>query len=119
VAAVLRTDVLAIAPELSTLTDQAWVDILAYVNATSASAFDDITAHRLARIFLAAHLGTASKRAASGAVGPVIAEAVGGLRRSYANSAASTDTSSLSQTMYGNQYLAILKSSGTAGPFLV
>jgi hypothetical protein len=120
VAAILRVHVLAIAPELSTLSDQAWVDILAYVNEMSAVAFDgDVSAYRMARLFMAAHIGTTSRRAATGAVGPVLMEAAGGLRRTYGEASATTDTGSLSQTMYGTQYLAILRSSGAAGPFLI
>ena len=117
---ILKPDVLAIAPELSTIADGAWVEILAYVNEIPLSAFDDsVPTHRLARIFLAAHIGTVSKRAVTGAVGPVTAESAGGLRRSYGAVATSTDTSNLSSSMYGTQYMTILNASYARGPFLV
>ena len=118
--AILRTDVLAIAPELTTLSDQGWVDILAFANAMSSVGFDnDPTSYRLAKIFLCAHYATISQRAISGAAGPVVREAAGGLQRSYGQATTNSGTSDLGQTMYGQQYLSILRTSAPHGPFLV
>ncbi len=122
---ILRVHVLAFAPELTTISDQAWADILTYVNTMSDVAFDgDTWMYRMARIFLAAHIGTVTSRAANGGIvgviGSVVMEAAGGLRRSYgAATSSTTDSSTLGQTSYGIQYMVLLRSSGAAGPFLV
>ncbi len=116
---ILKSDVIAMAPELTTLTDQAWVDILAYVNGMSEDGIDDSVTLRLAKILLAAHFGTMSKRAFTGAAGPVTGESAGGLRRSYGLVALSSADAALGQTMYGMQYLGILRSSNAHGPFLI
>lgn len=116
---IVKSDVLAIAPELVSVHDDAWVDILNYVNNMSIKAIRDPYTFRLARIFLAAHYGTVSKRAYTGAAGPVVSEAAGGLRRAYGLVALSSADAALGQTMYGMQYLGLLRSSNAAGPFLV
>ena len=117
---IYRSDVLAMAPELTTVTDQAWVDILAFANAMSSVGFDDDpTGYRLAKIFLCAHYGTVSKRAMTGATGPVVREAAGGLQRSYGQSASNASTSDLGTTMYGQQYLGLLRATAPHGPFLI
>lgn len=107
---ILKVDVLAIAPQLSTLTDAAWFTILAFVNTFNGPRCDPAL-KRLALIFLAAHLGTlvgSSGTGATGATGAVISESAGGLKRTYAQVASSTGNSSLSQTAYGLQYLSII-----------
>lgn len=117
---VTKTDVLAIAPELTTISDEAWADILAYVNTMSPKGIcNDAATFRLARILLAAHYGTISKRAFTGAAGPVVSEAAGGLRRAYGLVALSSADAALGQTMYGMQYLGILRSSCAHGPLLI
>ncbi len=123
---IYKFDVLAMAPELTTLTELAWVDILAFANAMSPVGFDnDPSAYRFAKILLCAHYGTVSRRASSsgssGTSGPVIREAAGGLQRSYAPTGASSSasTSNFTQTMYGQQYLSLLQMCAPHGPFLV
>ena len=82
-------DVTAIAPELagSALTTAAQDAILAFVN--EAFVTGDATMGegqlRLARINLAAHVATLEKRRGSGAAGPMIAESMGQVSRTYAN----------------------------------
>lgn len=118
---ILKADVLAIAPQLSTLSDAAWFTILAFIN-TFEGLDCDPAMKRMALIFLAAHFGTMSgSTASSGATGPVLSESAGGLKRTYAQASSSSASSSdLGQTPYGIQYLAILKMSPcVAGPFLL
>lgn len=115
---IVKTDVLAIAPELSTVVDAAWTDILAYVNQVVLTECDSDIDRRLARIFLAAHLGTVSKRGVTGAAGPLTSESAGGVKRSYAPPS-STDVSSMSSTRYGLQYIDILGASLVHGPMVV
>lgn len=117
---IIKADVLAIAPELSTLTDQAWVDLLAYANEFDFTSLDTEQTVRMARIFLCAHFGAKTRRAATGIVGPVISEAAGGVRRAYGFSGATSVTSGdFGSTPYGITLLSILNMSGAHGPFLV
>lgn len=112
-------DVLAIAPELSTLSTQAQDDILAHVNfALDPKVFGGVNhpKYRLARIYLAAHLGSTSRSGAQGASGPVTSESVGSISRSYGFSQAST--TGLSGTAYGRQYDELLMSSVARVPLV-
>lgn len=118
--AINKADVLSIAPELSTLSDQAWADLLEYVNEFDFTTLDTVQTVRMARIFLAAHWGTGVKRAPKGAAGPVTGEAAGGVRRTYGLVAtAGGGLGALGSTMYGQTLLSILSMSGAHGPFLV
>lgn len=117
---ITKSDVLAMAPELVSVSDEAWVDILAYVNTMSPKGVcNDPATYRLARILLAAHYGTISKNAFTGAAGPVVAEAAGGLRRAYGLVALSSADAALGTTMYGMQYMGLLRMSCAHGPILV
>lgn len=116
---ILKTDVLALAPQLSTLPDAAWVVILAFVNTFG---FDgDPTLKKLALSLFGAHLGTISgSTGASGATGPVISESAGGLKRTYAQATSTAATADLNRTTYGQQFLALLKfSPWSRGPILL
>lgn len=119
---ILKADVLAIAPQLSSLSDAAWFTILAFVNTFQLPTVNK-PLRRLALIFLAAHLGTvagAGGMGASGATGPVISESAGGLKRTYAQATVTSSNSDLGATSYGIQYMAILKMSPEVrGPFLI
>ena len=115
---IIKTDVLAIASGLSTLEDQAWLDLLTYVNEFDFTTLDSDQTVRMARILLAAHLGMSIKKAPVGAVGPVISEAAGGVRRAYGFSSSSS-TEGLEASMYGQTLKTILMSSGAHGPFVV
>lgn len=127
-AAITWGDVLAIAPSLTTITETARADIVGHVNEmVAASEFggEDSYTYRLARMQLAAHLGTLIKRGSAGggsaATGAVVSESVGGISRSYAQSAASDDssTSGLSSTPYGLAYLELLGASPASCGFVV
>lgn len=120
---ILKADVIAIAPQLSTLSDAAWFTILAFIN-TFKGLKCDPALRRMALIFLAAHLGSISGTSgsgASGATGPVISESAGGLKRTYAQAVAtsSSTNSSLGQTSYGMQYRTIVGFSYAALPILI
>lgn len=118
---IVRADVIGFAPELSTLTDQAFADVLNYVNTLEASeiGLDSGPELRLARILLAAHFGATTKRAGTGAAGPVVSEAAGGLRRSYGLVALSQGNAGFGSTMYGMQFLTLVQMSGGHGPVVI
>lgn len=114
-AAIIWTDVTAIAPELSTYGATGQTIMLAYVNASVATnMFDGEGGPRtkLARVLLAAHLATATSRGDGGA-GPVASESAGGLSVSYSN--LSTQRL-LGSTSYGILYLSIVDTSLARAP---
>lgn len=118
---IYKHDVLALAPQLSTLGEPAWLMILNFINAFEGLDLDP-TLRKLALCLFGAHLGTVSgTTGASGATTSVISESAGGLRRTYAQPTASaTSSGELNRTTYGQQFLAILKmSSSTRGPILI
>lgn len=109
-----RADVLAFAPELATVSAAAFTLILSHVNELDLTHVligetEDTT--RLARIYLAAHVALITRNAGSGAAGPVTAESIGQIRRSFGLLATAAGTNFLSGTQYGTAYLAILQSS--------
>ena len=107
------------------VSDGAWVDVLRYVNQWKLTCIDSDHDRKLARILLAAHIiyatGTATSTTGSGlaAAGPVVAEAAGGLRRTYAQMNMAASTNNLKTTRFGQQFEDILDASGAGGPFLV
>lgn len=116
---ILKADVLALAPLLS-ISDAAWVQILAFVN-SFIGLDDEPSLRKLAMCLLAAHFASiAGTTGASGATGSVISETAGGLKRTYAQTMPSVSDAELNRTTYGQQYLAIMRMSvSTRGPFLV
>lgn len=116
---IIKADVLAVASQLSTLSDAAWVMILAFINDMDLSLEPSL--RKLALSFLGAHLGTVSGTlGASGATGAVISESAGGLKRTYAQPTTTAAQSDLNRTTYGQQFLAFMAFSwSTRGPFLV
>ena len=119
VAAIMDQDVLDVAPELSTLRTLAWVGILNYVNELDLTGLGETpTVTRLARVYLAAHFGSMTKRAGAGIAGPVTSESAGGIRRSYGLLMLPGQTG-LGATLYGQLYESILNMSNAHGPFVV
>jgi hypothetical protein len=122
-AAIVKSDVTDAASELATSaipTANAWTDILAYVNTFDLTLTgEDAQTDRMAKIYLAAHMATMEKRAASNAAGPMTSESVGGIRRSYGLLAQFASDSSLKSTRYGQLYLEILGASLAGGPMVV
>lgn len=116
---IIKADVLAVAPELTTLTDQFWLDLLEYANEFDFTTLDTEQTVRMARIFLCAHLGARAKRSGGGTAGPVTGEAAGGVRRSYGLIAtAGGGLSELGSTQYGQTLASILNMSLVRAPFL-
>lgn len=121
---IVKADVTNFATELTStqINDGMWADVLAYVNQVNLSALDSAIDIRMARIFLAAHLGSVTRRSASGgyeAAGPVTSESVGGVRRAYATVAsAGVGSSSLSESRYGRMFSQILGST-MIGPLVI
>ena len=124
---IVKADVLGLAPELS-LSDLGWVDVLTYVNELDLTPLGETPqVTRMARIYLAAHLGTVGRLATTGGgtavSGPVVSEAVGQVRRTYATSGggssgqAATSTN-LEATMYGQMYMRIIGMSAARGPLV-
>lgn len=115
---IYRDDVLAVAPEIN-ITAFAWEDILAFANEIDLGYWGDTAQMtRMCRLYFAAHLGTLTMRAASGAAGPVTSESAGALRRSY-GLVALAQGDWLGSTMYGQQLQTILSMSSARGPILV
>lgn len=123
---IVKPDVLALAPEL-TLSDQGWVEVLTYVNELDLSSLgESVQVTRMARIYLAAHLGTVGRLATTGGgtavSGPVTSEAVGQVRRTYATtgsgSTQSATSTNLEATMYGQMYMRIIGMSAARGPLV-
>ncbi len=111
---IIWSDVEAVAPELSTVDSNAQSMILAYVNdALSVSAFGGETSPklRLARIYLAAHVGTLSSHGGNPTAGPVTAESADNISRSYATRAIA-NPSDWDATSYGQLYMALARTSG-------
>ncbi len=106
-------DVVAVAPELSTVASDAQDMIIAYVNDdVSPAAFGGETSPKLklARVYLAAHEGTLASQSGAGPAGPVTSETDGTIARSYA--AGSTDNAShWNSTSYGRSYVALVRTS--------
>ncbi len=102
---------------LSTVASGAQDDILAYVNdALSASVFggEDSATYKLARIYLAAHMGELLRRnaATAGAIGPVTSKTIGAtsLSVTYGTGASVGGGSSvLLTTPGGSAYLQLLR----------
>lgn len=105
-AAISWADVEALASELSSISVGAQDSILAYVNTQlTVSEFggEESPNLRLARLFLAAHLGTIHTEDSKGAV---VSESEDGLSRSYA-SVSSGDT--FKSTSYGRTFLIFVR----------
>lgn len=113
-AAIVWSDVVGIAPELSSVPPLAQAEILGVVNGTlNAAAFggESARSYRLARIFLAAHYGSVVSAGGSGPGGPVSSESVGGVSRSYAVFSPMGSDPTLDKTPYGQQYRSLVRAS--------
>lgn len=88
---IVWADVVGLAPELASLTTTAQNTILAYANVALAESQFKLdpgssisSSLKMARIYLAAHLGTITRWQGSAIAGPLIAESDGRLSRQYA-----------------------------------
>jgi hypothetical protein len=117
-AAIAWTDVVDVAPTMSTAAAGLQTMVLAYVNehGVNINAFDgeDGATTKLARAHLAAHLAAMSGRAGV-ASGPVTSQSAGGLSRSFS---VWSGTSMLSSTGYGRLFLMLARA-GAGGAALL
>lgn len=121
-AAIVWADVLGLAPELSTVSTLGQTDILAYVETLDYTKFSDDEGSpifRLARIYLAAHLGTITLQGGAGAAGPVTQESVGGISRSYGQPFGGVAPGSLDSTAYGKAYRMIVRRTIARAPVVL
>ncbi len=121
-AAIIWTDVTALAPELTSVSSGAQTDLLAYVNtALKVSVFDDETGPmtRLARIYLAAHYATISQQGGAGAAGPVTGESAGGLSRQYASFSPMGSDPLFDVTPYGKAFRGLCRRSSARSPVVL
>lgn len=112
--------VVTLAPELSTVTEDAQDLILAHVNSDlDSSMFDgeDGPTYRLARIWLAAHLAVNGATSSGAAVGPITSESVGGMSRSYGTF--NTTDAAAATTTYGRLYLSLVQNSLARLPLVI
>lgn len=110
-------DVLGIASELASVAVEAQQAILAYVNTSlkptylgGVNSFE----FKLARMYLAAHMGSPKGGAVAG---PVASESAGGLARTYAIMMGTNPR--WSSTRYGIEFEAMLFRSGAKGGLVV
>lgn len=113
------SDVIAFAPQLTSLSTTAHAVIVAFANASfSPDLFggEGSPTLRMARLCMAAHLASTfpAKDAGTGAVDALVAsESVGGVSRSYTytTSASVTGDASLQSSSFGRMIVTILQSS--------
>lgn len=117
-AAITWADVVALAPELATLNADPAQDlvakaaILAFVNEAlniDRLGGEDAPRTRLARIYLAAHMGTIQKRGGAAIAGPMTSSSRGGISASYADHGQSSTAGEYGTTSYGQLYWSIVK----------
>lgn len=112
-------DVTALAAELVDVPVTAQTIILAYVNdALNESMFGE-HALKLARIYLAAHIGTGSLPGGGTATGAVVSETVGGISRTYDAITAAADGSGFDATTYGTTFRFLVRTSNARLPRVV
>lgn len=111
------TEVIALAPELGAVSVYTGEFIISYVNsALNVANFGGEASPktRLARLYLAAHLGATSLRGIAG--GPITSESMGGLARSYGS--LRQDWSELHLTAYGQTYCALVATTPARAGFV-
>lgn len=123
-AAIVWQQVVDFDASLEAVPEDAQTTILDHVNsALNLEAFDGEDGYRtrMARIFLAAHLGLGAVPGTSGAGGGAVTSESGGdgLSVTYAVSAAATTDGALSETAWGRRYREIVRSSPAARVLVV
>lgn len=122
-AAIIWSDVTAVDSALSAVSVGLQTGILAYVNGTgiAVSKFDGEsgTDTKLARQFLAAHMGTMNLRAAAGGTGQVTGMSEGGVSISYAQPGFASLADNLESTPHGVNFSIMLARNVNLRGFLV
>jgi hypothetical protein len=120
--AIVWGEVAAIAPTLANTNPYTQGAILEYVNTAlhvECWGGEGSPQLRLARLYMAAHMGTVSSSGASGAAGPVTSETAGGLTRSYGFMSSTEADPLLDATPYGRMYRELLMRSAARSPIVL
>ena len=107
---------------MSTVVAGAQTDILAVANTLlTVSLFggEASAKTKLARIYIAAHLGTLELIGTTGAAGPITAESAGGLSRQYGSAAAAVTSGEWGSTTFGQKYVALCRTTPARGGLLL
>lgn len=116
------THVTNFAAELADVATDARTDILAHVNTcldVATLGGEDSALVKLARIYLAAHMGTLARPASTGEVaGPVTSESAGALARSYGSIAELSSGALYGSTEYGREFSRLVRPK-VAGPLVL
>lgn len=113
-------DVVNHAAELSGVDGTVQTEILAYVNTVIQVALIDGEAGpktKLVRIYLAAHMASASASASGGTGGPISSKKEGDVAITYA--VPTTTSAASDSTPYGNMYLRLINTSAIKAPLLL
>lgn len=123
-ASVTWTDVTGVAAALSATTASHRAAILAYVNGTGV-AVDSLDGEagettKLARTYLAAHMGTMNQRGINGSSGTVTAQREGEISVHYASPDGINGSKMLSETPYGRLFqMLISRNHNSRGPRVI
>lgn len=111
--AITWTDVLNVAPDLSTVPNAARAAIL---DTVFQQLVEDVWGNRYddACAYLAAHYGTVYLRGANGPAGPLASESVGPVSRAYMAFSPPGSDPTLDSTSYGKEYRRLLMLCGRA-----
>lgn len=121
-AAIVWTDVTAIAVELTAVPVDAQTLFLSYVNTSLNVDYFGGESHintKLARIYLAAHLGKTQLQGGDSIAGPVTSESAGGLSRSYALVSAVSGSGAVSGSSWADRYMELVNSSLARLPMVI
>lgn len=117
-AAITWADVTAIDPTLASVGAASQGAILLHVE-TECGAERWGKFHLSARVFLAAHLGTLTKRGGNGQGGPVASESIGGISRGYAAFSPMGTDPMLDSTSWGKEFRRLRRMLGSTKGGLV
>lgn len=122
-AAITWADVTNFAPRTPTTHADMQAAILAYVNTSikvTNFALGEASAKlKLARLNLAAHMAMVGPSSGNVNVGNVSSSSAGGLSLSYVAGGVAVEASSLGSTLYGQEYLRLIRTSGARVGFNV
>lgn len=121
-AAILWTDVVAVAPDMATGVSAAFQTlVLSYVNvnvvATEFGGEDNPT-YVMARAYLAAHYAALHKAGVNGTAGQRIAQSEGGVSMSFANNSPMGTDPLLDKTTYGQAFRSLSRRSPSVAGFV-
>lgn len=121
-AAILWSDVEALAPSLESVTYEAQAMVLAVVNSclnVSMWGGEDAPKLKLARVYLACHMVQAAVQGEAGTAGPVTHEMVDRLSTSYAQPGGGMSFDSLDSTAFGKMYRLLARTTKARSPVVL